>query len=439
MLSLVCFVLAPTHPRIGNASNGSCLAVCRGLDATPIIRSISLDPHPFLHHSCRRLFLVRVFKCLYGSYLPRYFSHTGIFEGHEYWDYLWPVVWIWVCDRFLRLVRLIYCNMHVRVGRGKSIQCTRSTAMYDKASDVIRLVVIPGNSLLQPAPGQYYYLYQPFRFRGWESHPFTLGAWTLDADLRPLSTQSRQPGDVSQMPLLSESSYGTEFASVPLKYESETPITTSEQSQELIFWVRPFDGWTRSLRDQCLRSANKTTNTTILLEGPYGDQFPLWDYESVLLIAGGTGIASAIPYVQEHLLRSMSSGKSSSRIQNIHLVWSCRQVEFIRDIATNELRQALVREDFRTSFYTTARNSTAAEIIVNPTEGDSLQLHVEPGRPDLRLLILNHAQSAAADGCTTAVLVCGPMGMADEARAAVHSTMRQGYIGIRYIEESFSW
>jgi ferric-chelate reductase len=38
-----------------------------------------------------------------------------------------------------------------------------------------------------------------------------------------------------------------------------------------------------------------------------------------------------------------------------------------------------------------------------------------------------------------AILVCGPAGMVDEARAATHLATKQGYQDIKYVEESFTW
>lgn len=365
-------------------------------------------------------------------------SHTIIFESEDrYWNYLWPVVWIWAIDRLLRIVRLVYCNFQVHGSHEKTIQTTRSTAIYDKASDVIRLVAVPGNSPAFAAPGQYYFLYQPFRFRGWESHPFTLGAWRFAARRKevqpPLSAKRTNSANLSEVPLLSESS-------------KDTMQGSTDKQQEFIFWIRPYNGWTLSLRNECLRSQDYTTDVTILLEGPYGDQVPLWNYESVLLIAGGTGIASAVPYIQEHLSRSSPtadlSGTHTSRIHNLRLVWSCRQAAFIQNLAENELQTAFTRDEFQASFYTTATPETrnvGDAVHHSVHEGNAHPLHIEPRRPNLTSVVLDHAFEASGNGSSAAMLVCGPPGMADEVRAAVHSARRQGCSAVRYVEESFTW
>lgn len=79
-------------------------------------------------------------------------SHTIVFEGHEYWEYLWPSVIMWATDRCLRIVRLVYCNVHVRLSKGKFINVTESRMTYDEAADVIRLEVTPGMPGLQVRP-----------------------------------------------------------------------------------------------------------------------------------------------------------------------------------------------------------------------------------------------------------------------------------------------
>ncbi|KNG89121.1 FRE family ferric-chelate reductase [Aspergillus nomiae NRRL 13137] len=352
------------------------------------------------------------------------FYHTIIFEDYEYWIWLWPAVGFWAADRLLRVVRLVYYNLHVRTNVGKSIQYTRSSATYDEASDVIRLEVIPGSSRLQPTPGQYYYLYQPFRLTGWENHPFTLGAWSYETGLptsqksMPSLAKGDDTVDVTRVPLLSDSSSGSRTP------PEDIPSLDKSQRQRLVFWIRPFDGWTRHLRQQCIKSHGRTLDTTILLEGPYGEQFPLWEYESILLIAGGTGIAAAS---DAHPKYSPGLDESTGGIRPR----SCH----------SRAKFSLARDDFRASFYVTSATAAGGldECSTLCEELSGKAIEVGHGRPDLQALVLGHAHEAQLSDCSAAVLMCGPPAMADEVRTAVYQTMRQGYQGVRYIEESFSW
>ncbi|KAL4936431.1 hypothetical protein BDV06DRAFT_205013 [Aspergillus oleicola] len=397
------------------------------------------------------------------------FYHTVIFEGQEYWFYLWLPVGIWAFDRVLRLVRVIYCNFHVQTHSGKRVQYTTSTATYDKASDIIRLDTIPGSLALRPRPGDYYFLYQPFRLTGWESHPFTLGYWSYELGWKgsspstPRARKSDERVDVSQVPLLSDdSSSGTR--SPAIQRSKENP---EHRDLKLTFWIRPYDGWTRSLRRQCLKSPDHTTNATMLLEGPYGQEFPLWNYDSVLLIAGGTGIASSLPYIHDHIARSSSSASvsnadeesesdtSQTRIQNMQLVWVTRQAAFIHQLASSsgsgELVTALERDDFAASFYATSphtqtvQGQQSAQITPRLSDiptlsdaGNNKGIVILHARPNLERIIETFAEEAHNSDSSAAVLVCGPQKMADEARAAVLLAMTRGCT-VRYVEESFTW
>ncbi|KAJ5826477.1 hypothetical protein N7447_003240 [Penicillium robsamsonii] len=368
------------------------------------------------------------------------FYHTIVFEGNEYWKYLWPSVILWVVDRFLRIVRLCYCNLHVSISNGRIVKVSMSRMIYNEATDVVRLEVTPGTPSLQPSPGQYYYLYQPFRLTGWESHPFTVGAWSYEIgnqnSLAPASKgKSIKLHDVSHVPLLAGSASDQD-------YQGNSGSGSSGQAEslrlKLTFWVRPYDGWTKQLRQQCLSSPGKTSDTTILLEGPYGEAFPLWRYESVLIIVGGTGIASAVPYIQDHLRRSVEDWDESpenekTRVRDMELVWTTKQAAFIQDVSRRELKGALEREDFRASFYATRDSTTCSG---NPTD---FGLDIQSDRPHLQSLIMSRVSDACSAGGSLAILVCGPPRMADEARAAAHLAMRQGHRSIKFVEESFTW
>lgn len=306
---------------------------------------------------------------------------------------------------------------------------------YDDAADVIRLEVIPGLPGLKVRPGDYYFLYQPFRFTGWENHPFTVGASSYEVDPSGaqlnISGKPRNSFDDSQLPLLSETLSGRE------NLETGKEPYQGSLVPKLTFWIRPYDGWTQQLRQQCLRAPNKPVHATILLEGPYGQGFPLWRYESVLMIVGGTGIAAAVPYLQDHLRRCANGWSSPSeekpRTREIELVWTTRQSAFVRDLADRELKPMLDQEEFSASFYVTG----SSDRIREDWNGTGYTIYM--GRPNLQSLILSRASDAFVDGMKLAIVVCGPTGMADEARAATHLAKRRGYQSIQYVEETFTW
>ncbi|KAJ5779914.1 hypothetical protein N7457_005074 [Penicillium paradoxum] len=367
------------------------------------------------------------------------FYHTVIFEGNAYWQYLWPSVAIWVVDRFLRIVRLCYCNLHVKKSNESLVSGSLSRISYDVGSDVVRLEVTQGMPSLQPSPGQYYFLYQPFRLAGWESHPFTIGAWSYElgdsTSLTSTSTKLVKQLDISHVPLLAAEPSDRDYQGFPKDGPSGQK---GLMKLKLTFWIRPYDGWTQRLRQQCLSSPAEITETTILLEGPYGETFPLWRYESVLIVVGGTGIASAVPYIQDHLRRSVEGWDDNpenekTRVREMELVWTTRQAAFILDVSSRELKPALGRDDFRASFYATR------DPIVCSDDLRDVGYEIQSGRPHLQSLIMTRASDACSAGSNLAILVCGPPEMANEARAATHDAMRQGYRSIKFVEECFTW
>ncbi|KAJ9212356.1 hypothetical protein DTO166G4_5987 [Paecilomyces variotii] len=382
------------------------------------------------------------------------FVHTAIFSG-EYDIYLWPVVIVWLLDRFARIVRLAYCNIHVRLSRN-FIMRTRGRVSYNKASDMVRLEVAAGNPKLEPKPGEHYYIYQPLKWRGYESHPFTLGAWTTDNN--EIETEE------------SSLTFGSGESFLPAR-------------RKLVFWIRPFDGWTKRLRDECLRSPGCRLESTFLIEGPYGHTSPTRHYENVIFIAGGSGVAGVLPYIEEHILSTPShsseaitecapisssssatllnaetnlpAGNKTTRTRNVTLVWTARQRALLHEIGCRELRPALGRKGFDARFYATRdpeppkTDASAGDEtnIVMPTENTKLlqedsNLNIASGRPDIKSIILGIVRESGPTGLyagKTAVLVCGPGGMADEARLAVHQALKEGYSGVEYFEEAFGW
>jgi len=182
------------------------------------------------------------------------FSHTSIFDG-EYNPYLWPLVAIWGFDRVLRFVRMAYYNIRVKSSRN-IIEVTKAVAIYNAESDVITMDVIPG-SFLKPKPGQHFFLYQPFTWKGWENHPFTLGAWksTGESNSRTIDISGSSDDIIT-------SSKGVEDSNIvrtqQLAMDTNTSSTELESQAELhlTFWIRPFDGWTRRIKDKCKSSVD---------------------------------------------------------------------------------------------------------------------------------------------------------------------------------------
>ncbi|KAJ6007910.1 hypothetical protein N7540_011886 [Penicillium herquei] len=353
-------------------------------------------------------FAIVLIYCLY--------IHTAKIGAVYYSGYLWPPVAIWSFDRFLRLVRLAWCNIRVWNGSAAS---TKAVVNYSAASDVIRIEI--RNASVKGGPGQYYYLYQPMTLRGWENHPFTLGAFST----HPRSISSMANSDEKQ----------------PSSRVSETN-SSSESSFTLTFWVRPHNGWTKRLRDQCLKQAGPF-HPTLLIEGAYGHRKQLHTYHTIIMIMGGTGIACAIPYLQAHLAQNLGApGTQTIRIQ---LHWTIRQPAFINEVFQEELAGILSNPDVQALFYCSQNDQQVAKKLDSEQSG-SEETDIPPsspvvqsGRAPIDSIVAEAAATAMAEQTSIAVMACGPAAMADQTRAAVHTAMKNGCRTMEYFEEAYGW
>ncbi|KAI2818165.1 hypothetical protein CBS115989_5477 [Aspergillus niger] len=257
------------------------------------------------------------------------FIHISKF-GTEYTPHLWPVVAIWSFDRLARLLRLVVTNIHVRSRRVS--RTARSTVGYSDKSDVLRIEIQPAAVPRTPRAGDVYYLYQPRSWRGWENHPFTLASWAYAGD--GVKTPAME-GSVA-MPMTACGDRRSD-SSPALPRRGCLDIGTITADIDLL--RRPYEGWTKRLKEQCLRSGY-TCHPTLHIEGPYGHRVSLGEFEHVVMITGGTGISVATAYLQDLLGGSRGDGEGGDgygRSQQIDLHWTVREAALFGELCQREL------------------------------------------------------------------------------------------------------
>lgn len=341
------------------------------------------------------------------------FYHVAIFDG-EYNPYLWTLVAIWGFDRTARLARWAYCNLNIRFWRGP--KTTTAIASYDAGADLIRLSVIPGSNALKPGTGQHYFLYHFRQLLGWENHPFTLATFS-DGTISEVATIQAEIG------LESKSSATKETTSSEV-----SSLEVQQSSRYMTFLIRPYAGWTKRLKNQCVRSNTGSLSFNMCIEGPYGHRSPLYTFENVLFVVGGTGISGALPYLQEYL----EGTRKTSVTSNIRLAWAAKQSLMLQSLANRELRPFAGRSEVEIELHCTREQETS----VSKATGFVDQQNLHFGRPDVVRTIVDFVESTPL-GERVAVLACGPAGMADDARAAVHKVLKGGKRSVEYFEETF--
>lgn len=203
-------------------------------------------------------------------------------------------------------------------------------------------------------------------------------------------------------------------------------------------------------------------------------------FDTQLYVVGGTGIASAVPYIQDYMERSRKG--DALQTTKVHLVWSGKQKALLGAITrAEELRGIHGRSDIEITFYCTDDSQKDVTTSNHPNEGSespggirdekenqkteatvaslpydneksgnitpddegssdhNLELNILYGRPDVRSIVTLASDEAKASSSSLAVLACGPGHMADDTRAAVHKVMRGGFHNIEYFEEAFGW
>ncbi|KAI9820943.1 MAG: hypothetical protein M1832_003415 [Thelocarpon impressellum] len=244
----------------------------------------------------------------------------------------------------------------------------------------------------------------------------------------------------------------------------------------LNFLIRPYKGMTAHLRGFILQGGTGRREINAFIEGPYGESAPVFEADSVLFIAGGSGISAVLPFLhqlrhpQPALPRFGKTRRSTTTMtKDMHVVWAVREQAFASGVVASELHVPSKRGNptITLSIHVTGRTSSSPPLPASPSVGDdkpgrpslspTTTTLSEPGqdsqrphpptftfhRPDINAIVHGAARDASARG-SLAVFVCGPAQMADQARRAAVEVVRMragagGAGAVKYYEEKFGW
>ncbi|EPQ59825.1 hypothetical protein GLOTRDRAFT_71520 [Gloeophyllum trabeum ATCC 11539] len=213
--------------------------------------------------------LVLVLIILLGAYF-----HARNFDFHQY---VWPSFLIWALDRFIRVARVVYFKVVSYIGARKNPG--GMDAKLDLLSPHMVRIRIPRPPAFHWSPGQLAYLIMPgISLFPIEAHPFSIAS--IDD---------------------------------PAAAEGNAKEKGESYFKELVFMVNAREGFTRRLADA---AAKDDAKATVLLDGPYGVSPDLSCSDTIVLIAGGTGISYTLP-----LLLSVISKKTARRVV---FLWAIR-------------------------------------------------------------------------------------------------------------------
>ncbi|CZT15077.1 uncharacterized protein RCC_12099 [Ramularia collo-cygni] len=332
--------------------------------------------------------------------------HNGAYNG-----YIWPAVAIWALDRLLRISRVAYFSLI------PSIKGVQATAEWDESKDLVRLDVTDFFKNTKTTPGGFYYVYEPGRIRGYESHPFTLCSWNYP---NPTSTKGSETSSMEEKREDYDANLRAEFKDVELGVDkvitNETiPDTRGSNDARHTFLIRPKDGFTQRLRHKHSKQFH------VLLEGPYGLELYMHQYAAVVMIVGGSGITAAVSRTYS-LLRKTAP-------PYVRLVWVAQKQATVDDVCANELSGVLGNSRFKMDVFLTSDETKGVPL-------NDVPYGLHSGRPNVDVILDEERDKCAG---SMAVFCCGPPGLDASVRNSVVRLLREDGPHVAFLEERFSW
>jgi predicted ferric reductase len=319
--------------------------------------------------------------------------------------YIRAVVALWVSERALRFVRLLYLNLSRKNG---------ATQVFVEAlpGEACRVTFqLPRHVTIRP--GSHVYAYLP-NVSWWMSHPFSV-AWTNPESEPPTGNKHVIP----PTPVTCD---------VEKQFPRELPprdLAKAPTSVSLVMVART--GMTRKLYDLATLGPEKTLRMAGYIEGPYAGHDSLASYGTVILFAGGAGITHHLIQTR-HLLACSRARTVATR--KITLVWSVRDVQQLAWVRPwmDEIMAMEGRRDVLTIVLYVTRSKSGH--LTSPS--NSVKLHV--GRCDPGAVLDEELADRVG---ATVVSVCGPGAFADSVRFATRERMHVGVLD--FMEEAFTW
>jgi len=353
---------------------------------------------------------------LVGAYI-----HTAMMELSYY---IWPAMFIWGLDRFVRIVRLVAFN-HSYFGFSSGSGTMDATT--ELLSDHFIRLRMRRPAHFHWSPGQTAYLIMPgVSTLPFEAHPFTIAS--IDS---PLAAEG----------------------------ESEKELGVSAPYwKELVFLIQARGGFTKRLKESALQG--KTVK--VFVDGPYGPSPDLGKYNTSVLVAGGTGVSYTLPVLLSIVQRAREGTTNCTRVV---FIWAMRDIKHLAWVSDTLLEAAQLAPSslkVKIRIYATGVNRSIPKMSRSGSfdddsmngesdneKKDSLSnvlahpsVSVTEGRPDIASLLRQEAEGTSE---RMSVSVCGSQAIASAVRQSVRfdvagmSSIMRGSPSITLHVESFGY
>ncbi|KAH9944667.1 iron reductase [Amylocystis lapponica] len=359
--------------------------------AFSVLILVSLRP---IRASAYELFFLTHFSMVLIFLIGSYF-HTRHMKMSYY---LWPCFLIWGLDRLIRGIRwVVFNHLYFRLDSTKA-NLDGTVELLSPHFVRLRLTRPPH---LHWTPGQTAYLTVPSVSRlPLEAHPFTI------ASIEGLPEDNDEKSNRGE---------------------------SAPYWQELVFLINVREGFTKRLAE----AAGKGKTVGVLVDGPYGFSPDLDSDDTVILVAGGSGIS----FTLSTLLGIVNGARNETNIcRRIVFIWAIRDaahIDWVSQTISQALRIAPQHLSISILIFVTSgkapplngQHTNSDESISNTprTSTDTLSLHapsllsftavqVIHCRPDLCTLL---REEASVNTGRMSVTVCGSQAIACACRSAL--------------------
>lgn len=226
-----------------------------------------------------------------------------------------------------------------------------------------------------------------------------------------------------------------EFVKIDQDVMSSIASTARKGAQrpKLTFFIKPRRGMTMTLANR-IREHEKQNEIQgfprgreleikCLIEGAYGVSHPLHLFETVVLIAGGVGITTILPYLVDYMERARGQDRRTLTRRLVFL-WTAKEEELVENLVAKKFpKGCLTRMDISMQLYVTKNKA-----------GQKKLPGVKYRRPKIPDIL--ESEQKRVDG-KMAVMSCGPSVLVDIVRAAVVGCLDKERKHVEYFEESY--
>ncbi|KAF4618189.1 hypothetical protein D9613_011675 [Agrocybe pediades] len=340
------------------------------------------------------LFLLIHFIFAFIFLMAVYFHLTG--RSLTYYG-AWPSMIVWGIDRFIRLVQLVLYNYGYF---SPSSSPEELDASVELLSPHFLRVTMYRPKYFYWRPGQSAFLAFPtvskFPFK-FESHPFTI------------ATTAEEVVDADS--------------------------ASGSKKRKLVFFLRVRNGFTARLKEAV---SEKEETVKVFVNGPCSSPPVLLGYQSVILVAGGSGVAFTLPLLMDLVSRAK---RGEYPCQKVLFIWAIRDadhIKWIEDIVLPALENIPDSISVQMKFFVTAvlenpqtwddESDENMEEKGRSSSGPSSQTgskllelsfaSLEQGRPDVHNLIKDEIGRATGP---ISINVCGTDKLASSVREATRA------------------